>query len=217
MVSLPRSPRSPTTLRALYDDGQVRLSGPVRDMSTSGLFVETEVGLAVGRRVAVVPLLEELEGLRLPAEVVRVASGKGVAVRFLDLDLDSRQRLRAVLFKSRYQDRRPARRPSPVRTSPPPSLLPPDAPVLLLAEEEEIAPRRPTVPGVRPARGPAPTARIATPSDEARARHVKMLLDENSKLKRRIHELEEALEEEEKMQRFLFQRLHEIESKSRGR
>ena len=74
MSYVPRNPRRVTKLRAVLDDGR---SGPVRNMSTSGLLVDTlesrSSALTVGRRIAVVPLVGDLDGERLPAEVARVA------------------------------------------------------------------------------------------------------------------------------------------------
>src|SRR5438309_10631965 len=103
MSYVPRSPRRATQLRAVVDgvvaggpgEGRCVLHaiGPVRDMSTSGMFVEASAKLPVGSKVAVVPLLGELDGERLPAEIVRVAD-RGVAVRFIGLDPEVRQRLR---------------------------------------------------------------------------------------------------------------------------
>src|SRR4051812_7170140 len=93
MSYVPRSPRRATRLRAVVDDGAHHAVGPVRDMSTSGLFVEAAAPLVVGTRVAVVPLIGELDGERLPAEVARVAE-RGLALRFLGLDPEVRQSLR---------------------------------------------------------------------------------------------------------------------------
>ena len=57
MTYVPRSPRKPTRLRAVVDDGAVHAIGAVRDMSTSGMFVEAKAPYRVGLRVAVVPLV----------------------------------------------------------------------------------------------------------------------------------------------------------------
>ena len=128
MTYVPRSPRRATSLRAVVDDGCAQASGRVRDMSTSGLFVEASCALAVGRSVAVVPLLGDLDGERLPAEVARVGD-RGVALRFVGLAHEHRQRLRQLVNGSQ-----PMLLPAPaLRLVLPP--VPADAPVVLLTDE----------------------------------------------------------------------------------
>lgn len=122
MNYVPRSPRRSTKLRAVLDDGSF---GLVRDMSTSGLFVEGTSALAVGRKVAVVPLVGELDGQRLPAEVARVGE-RGIALRFLGLDPEHRQRLRSIFGDEKL---------IVTRSSVPLPVIPDDAPVVLLTDE----------------------------------------------------------------------------------
>jgi hypothetical protein len=130
MSYVPRSPRRSTSLRAVVDDGASHAVGPVRDMSTSGLFVEARTPLRVGHKVAVVPLIGDLDGERLPAEVARVGE-RGVALRFLGLDVERRQSLRSI-FGGESAHKRRLRGPLP-RTQLPP--IPRDAPVVLLTDE----------------------------------------------------------------------------------
>ena len=78
----PRSPREPSHLRVVVDNAGTQASGRVRDMSSSGLFVEADARLAVGQRVAVLQLAGEHDGERLPAVVARVAD-RGLALRFV--------------------------------------------------------------------------------------------------------------------------------------
>jgi len=79
MTYVPRSPRRSTTLKAVVGGSE---RGRVRDISTSGLFLETHASLPPGAAVAVVPLLGELDGERLPAQVARVGDD-GLALRFV--------------------------------------------------------------------------------------------------------------------------------------
>jgi len=70
-----RAPRfSVANLNVVYDTGEEFWSGPVVDMSESGLFVETSHELEPGTRVTLTPDVPEDEALpfELEAEVVRV-------------------------------------------------------------------------------------------------------------------------------------------------
>lgn len=83
MSHLARSPRQTSDLRAVLVDGDVQSAGRVRDISYTGLLVTGPVGLRVGRRLAVVRMVDELEGPRRPAEVVRLDGRDGAGLRFL--------------------------------------------------------------------------------------------------------------------------------------
>ncbi len=83
MNFVPRSPRRSTRLRAVVDIGARRAVGRVRDVSTSGAFVEADAALAVGDKVAVLSLAGDGADERRPAEVARVDRG-GVGLRYLD-------------------------------------------------------------------------------------------------------------------------------------
>ena len=190
MTYVPRSPRRTTKLRAVVDDGAGRSVGRVRDMSTSGLFVDTSgctdgnAALALGRRVAVVPLLGDLDGERLPAEVARVGD-RGVALRFIGLDAEHRQRLRAIM----NGDDNPlvhAAHSHPSMHAPLPE-VPFDAPVVLLTDEAPsiiVAPDGST--------DTFETFELRGHIEELEGqlleiiRDKTMLLDENSRLKRQV-------------------------------
>lgn len=196
MTYVPRSPRRTTKLRAVVDDGAGRSVGRVRDMSTSGLFVDTSgatdgnAALAVGRKVAVVPLIGDLDGERLPAEVARVGD-KGLAIRFVGLDAEHRQRLRAIMNGDDNPLVHAAHNTGTGSTSAMPPLpeIPHDAPVVLLTDEA-------------PAAATTPTGEVATDTFEVFQlrghieelegqlleiiRDKTTLLDENNRLKRQV-------------------------------
>lgn len=192
MTYVPRSPRRTMKLRAVVDDGAGRSVGRVRDMSTSGLFVDTSgatdgnAALALGRKVAVVPLLGDLDGERLPAEVARIGD-KGVALRFLGLDAEHRQRLRAIM----NGDDNPlvhAARPNPSTPSALPE-IPHDAPVVLLTDEA------PSAVATAAADGATDTFEVFELRGHIEElegqlleiiRDKTMLLDENNRLKRQV-------------------------------
>lgn len=113
-----RSPRQPSSLHAVLVKGSVHTAGVVRDLSTTGLFIEAPAQLALGERVAVVPVLDDLEGVRLVAEVVRTMGRDGLALRLLG---------------NLLPDAHKSRTPTWMRSAPL-DLLPPDAPSLLLAD-----------------------------------------------------------------------------------
>jgi hypothetical protein len=150
---VPRSPRRATRLRAVVDDGSSHAVGRVRDMSTSGLFVEATMTLPIGQQVAVVPLVGELDGERLPAEIARIGE-RGVAIRFVGLDLERRQRLRRMFGEqapltgerggrnegaagaTSQRGERRLRAPPPRAPLP---ALPASAPVVLLTDDQEAS------------------------------------------------------------------------------
>ena len=70
----PRAPRYTVgNLRVIYDTGEEFWSGPVTDMSESGIFVETQHELPAGTRVTIIPDLPDNQSLpfEIKAEVVR--------------------------------------------------------------------------------------------------------------------------------------------------
>jgi uncharacterized protein (TIGR02266 family) len=75
-----RSPRFALKLQIVYDDGQSFMSGPVVDISTSGVFIETVMPLPPGTEVRMQPLAPEDVGL---------FELDGVVVRKHDYDLDN--------------------------------------------------------------------------------------------------------------------------------
>lgn len=83
MKHLARSPRQASDLHAVLVDGDVQSAGRVRDVSFTGLMVAGPVGLRVGRRLTVVRMVDETEGPRRPAEVVRLDGKDGAGLRYL--------------------------------------------------------------------------------------------------------------------------------------
>lgn len=83
MTQLARSPRELSTLCAVLVDGDVQSAGRVRDISATGLLVTGPEGLEVGRRLSVVRMVDDMEGPRRAAEVVRRHGKDGAGVRFL--------------------------------------------------------------------------------------------------------------------------------------
>jgi PilZ domain len=113
----------------------------VRDVSATGLFVAAPAPLSIGMRVAVVPLLDDTDGVRFAAEVVRIEGKDGVALRFLDEeDLNADRRTPA------WARRRAL------------ALVPPNAPELLIADDGTDA-----VDELEPV---APIAAAATPTEQ---------------------------------------------------
>ena len=71
-MSVERKPRVPLKLQVIYDDGQSFMSGPVIDISETGLFIETVMPLPPGTLVRLTPLVSDAEaGLDFEGEVVR--------------------------------------------------------------------------------------------------------------------------------------------------
>lgn len=82
MSDQPRAPRFKVGgLRVIYDTGDGFWSGPVTDMSESGMFVETTHELPAGKRVIISFDLDEDE-TQLPFEI------HAVVVRTHEYDLD---------------------------------------------------------------------------------------------------------------------------------
>jgi hypothetical protein len=182
---VPRSPRRATKLKAMVDGAATHVRGRVRDMSTSGLFVEANGALPIGSPVAVVPLLGDLDGERLPAEVARI-SKDGIGLRFTGLDADHRQRLRALVLGD---DARLVRRPSTTRLKLP--AVPSHAPVVLLTDDPSAEIPLPTVVGQ--------ALHERDPVEEMAEQLVALglknasLEDEIGRLRRHIHALEAKL------------------------
>lgn len=106
-----RSPRYSLKLQIVYDDGNAFMSGPVVDMSASGVFIETVMPLEPGTEVRLTPLLPEEAGL---FEILGVVVRKheydldnhfdrtpGMGVRFKDITDDARAQLTRLLEKGK--------------------------------------------------------------------------------------------------------------------
>lgn len=89
-----RAERHHLEFKLVYDDGEHYSSGRVRDVSDSGLFLETPDPAQVGTVLTLFPLDPEAEGLfELHVEVVRVEADDpdtnqlgGMGLRFLEPD-----------------------------------------------------------------------------------------------------------------------------------
>ena len=95
-----RSPRYRVRFDAVFDDGETYMTGPVTNLSESGLFLETAMPLPAGRSVRIIPVSEEDVGLlELHGEVVRVEKrGRdeafGMGVKLKDLRPEDKDSLR---------------------------------------------------------------------------------------------------------------------------
>lgn len=105
----PRAPRFRVgNLRIIYDTGEEFWSGPVVDMSESGIFIETMHELPLGTKVTLLPDLPDEQSLpfEIKAEVVRANEydpdqhwdrTPGLAFRLTGLNLVQFEQLRQFL------------------------------------------------------------------------------------------------------------------------
>jgi len=106
-----RSPRYSLKLQIVYDDGNAFMSGPVVDISESGVFIETVMPLDPGVEVRLTPLLPEESGLfEIRGVVVRKNEydldnhfdrTPGMGVRFTQVDNDALAQLRKLFEKGK--------------------------------------------------------------------------------------------------------------------
>jgi uncharacterized protein (TIGR02266 family) len=106
MTTPPRSPRFAVRFQVVYDDGENFMSGPVIDVSETGMFVETVMPPEPGQALRITPLLPEHAGLfELEGVVVRkneydaeqTFEGKpGMGVRFTNITPEARAQLRKL-------------------------------------------------------------------------------------------------------------------------
>jgi hypothetical protein len=108
-TSKPRAPRFKVgNMRVIYDTGEEFWSGPVTDMSESGIFVETQHELPAGTKVTIIPDLPDEQSLpfEIKAEVVRTTEydpdqhwdrTPGIAFRLVGLTMQQFEQLRAFL------------------------------------------------------------------------------------------------------------------------
>jgi uncharacterized protein (TIGR02266 family) len=93
-----RSLRLPTRLRVVYDGLQGH-RGTVVNLSRAGCFVRTKVPAPVGTRLRLILEISNLpDELEIDAEVVSTnyrsnQSGRGMGLRFVDMEPDTRKRL----------------------------------------------------------------------------------------------------------------------------
>ncbi len=106
-----RKPRFLLKLQIVYDDGQSFMSGPVADMSETGVFIETVMPLEPDTPVRLMPLLPDEDGMfEIDGLVVRKADydldnhfdrTPGMGIRFVDVSPDQRLALDKLLARGR--------------------------------------------------------------------------------------------------------------------
>lgn len=110
MMSVTRKPRVTIKLQIVYDDGQSFMSGPVLDLSETGVFIETVMPLSPGTRVRLTPLVTEDDTavLEIEGEVVRKADydldnhfdrTPGMGIRFINVADDQRAAIAAFMAR----------------------------------------------------------------------------------------------------------------------
>lgn len=98
-------------LQIVYDDGNAFMSGPVVDISASGVFIETVMPLEPGTKVRLTPLLPEESGLfEILGEVVRKNDydldnffdrTPGMGIRFTSITDEARAQLTKLFERSK--------------------------------------------------------------------------------------------------------------------
>ncbi len=106
-----RKPRFELKLQVVFDDGESFMSGPVADMSESGVFIETVMPLNPGSRVRLTPLMHNDDGAtEFDGEVMRKADydldnhfdrTPGMGIRFVDVTDEQRTAISALLARAR--------------------------------------------------------------------------------------------------------------------
>ena len=110
-MSVERMPRFSLKLQIVYDDGNSFMSGPVVDMSETGVFIETVMPLAPDTRVRMMPLIDDEQSMvELEGVVARRAEydldnhfdrTPGMGVRFVDLNDEQRAFVADALKRGR--------------------------------------------------------------------------------------------------------------------
>ena len=110
-TSTERKPRFQLKLQIVYDDGQSFMSGPVLDMSETGVFIETVMPLEPGTEVRLTPLLPEEAGLfEIHGVVVRKNEydldnhfdrTPGMGIRFVEVSPDQQQAIDKLLARGK--------------------------------------------------------------------------------------------------------------------
>lgn len=109
-MTIDRKPRYALQLQIVYDDGRSFMSGPVADMSESGVFIETVMPLEPGTAVTLQPLLPDDEAIpELAGIVVRKADydldnhfdrTPGMGIRFVELNDEQRAAVTRLLTQA---------------------------------------------------------------------------------------------------------------------
>lgn len=110
-MGVERKPRFHLKLQIVYDDGNSFMSGPVVDMSETGVFIETVMPLPPDTRVRLMPLIDDEQSMiELEGVVARKADydldnhfdrTPGMGVRFVDLNDEQRAFVADVLRRGR--------------------------------------------------------------------------------------------------------------------
>lgn len=110
-MSVERKPRFQLKLQIVYDDGQSFMSGPVADMSETGVFIETVMPLEPQTRVRLMPLMPDEDGMfELEGIVARKADydldnhfdrTPGMGIRFVDVTPEQSAALAKLLARGR--------------------------------------------------------------------------------------------------------------------
>ncbi|HEY1100571.1 MAG TPA: PilZ domain-containing protein [Myxococcota bacterium] len=110
-MTIERKPRFTLKLQVVFDDGQSFMSGPVADISETGVFIETVMPLQTGTRVRLIPLLQDEDGgVELDGEVVRKADydldnhfdrTPGMGIRFIEVSDEQRALISALLARAK--------------------------------------------------------------------------------------------------------------------
>jgi uncharacterized protein (TIGR02266 family) len=105
-----RKPRFGLKLQVVYDDGESFMSGPVLDLSETGVFIETVMPLAPETRVRLMPLVPD-EGATVELEGIVARKAEydldnhydrtpGMGVRFVDLTDEQKQFIKDLLHSA---------------------------------------------------------------------------------------------------------------------
>jgi len=70
----PRAARFSVTFRVVWDDGESYFTGPVSNISETGIFVETTMPLKSGAAVTVIPLVDDVALFELRGKVTRAVA-----------------------------------------------------------------------------------------------------------------------------------------------
>ena len=112
-MTIERKPRFQLKLQIVYDDGQSFMSGPVADMSETGVFIETVMPLEPQTRVRLMPLLPDEDGMfEIEGLVVRKADydldnhfdrTPGMGIKFIDVTPDQGAALQKLLARGKQK------------------------------------------------------------------------------------------------------------------
>jgi uncharacterized protein (TIGR02266 family) len=110
-MTVDRKPRFQLKLQIVFDDGNSFMSGPVVDMSETGVFIETVMPLAPDTRVRLMPLTDEESAMiELDGVVARKADydldnhfdrTPGMGIRFVDVTDEQRGQIESLLKRGR--------------------------------------------------------------------------------------------------------------------